>query len=67
MINSASINKIMLTMTEAGAFIGCGYSTIQKLVKQGKLRATKRNRTYYVFVEDLEHYVRSLYNSDYRR
>lgn len=53
------INKMLLTMTEAACCLNCSYSSVQKLVKNGKLPVIIRNRTYYILAEDLMSYIKS--------
>ena len=66
MNNSIRVEKILLNMTEAATLLSCSYSSIQKLVRNGTIPALKRNRTYFVTVENLNRYVNSLPTSKSR-
>lgn len=60
MNNYVGVNRMLLTMTDAGSMCGCSYSTIQKLVRNKRIPALRRGKAYLISVDDLNAYIKSL-------
>lgn len=53
-----NIDKLILSVTEAGYYLNCSAGLIYRLIHQGKLPAFKKGREYQILTEDLLRYIR---------
>ena len=63
MLKTTSLNKSLVTITDAASMLNCSYGVVHKLVNTNRLPHIRRGRTYYIPVSALEDYINSLLNN----
>jgi len=55
-----SMNKRFITLTEAAAILGVSYSTMRRLIRQGKINAIRVGRIVLIPKEEIEKLIKEL-------
>ena len=54
------MNKRFITLTEAAAILGVSYSTMRRLIRQGKINAIRVGRIVLIPKEEIEKLIKEL-------